>query len=129
MGIITRIFLTRWQSNWRSMPHVMFGGLAHEQALRWRRRLTALAPAGLSRVFLADSGSIAVEVALKIALQYWPTRAGREKTAFLCFTNGYHGDTIGAMSVSDPENSMHKAFRHALVEQHVVDIPATTRTS
>ena len=106
-----------------TMPHVMFGGLAHEQALVLASRLTAMAPAGLSRVFFTDSGSIAVEVALKIALQYWRNTGRTGKDRFLCFRNGYHGDTFGAMSVSDPEKSMHKAFQHALMPQYVVDIP------
>ena len=111
-----------------TMPHVMFGGLAHEPALVLADRLTAIAPPGLTRVFFTDSGSIAVEVALKIALQYWLNTGRPEKTRFLCFTNGYHGDTFGAMSVSDPERSMHRAFRHVLARHEVVDIP-TDETS
>jgi adenosylmethionine---8-amino-7-oxononanoate aminotransferase len=106
-----------------TMPHVMFGGMVHEPALRLAHRLTALAPAGLSRVFFSDSGSVAVEVALKMALQYWQNVGKRGKDKFLCFTDGYHGDTFGAMSVSDPAKSMHKALRGALISQHVVDIP------
>ena len=105
------------------MPHVMFGGLAHEPALVLARRLTEMAPPGLTRVFFTDSGSIAVEVALKIALQYWLNRGRLEKRRFLCFADGYHGDTFGAMAVSDPERSMHKAFRHALAHHHVVEVP------
>jgi adenosylmethionine-8-amino-7-oxononanoate aminotransferase len=105
------------------MPHVMFGGMVHEPALRLARRLTALVPAGLSRVFFSDSGSVAVEVALKMALQYWQNVGKQGKDKFLCFTDGYHGDTFGAMSVSDPAKSMHKALHGALVHQHVVDIP------
>jgi adenosylmethionine---8-amino-7-oxononanoate aminotransferase len=107
-----------------AMPHVMFGGLVHEPALRLAARLTAMAPGGLGRVFFSDSGSTAVEVALKIALQYWRNRGVTGKDRFLCFTDGYHGDTAGAMGVSDPARSMHKAFRSALVEQFVVDIPS-----
>jgi adenosylmethionine-8-amino-7-oxononanoate aminotransferase len=107
----------------RTMPHVMFGGMVHEPALRLASRLTALAPAGLSRVFFSDSGSVAVEVALKMALQYWQNVGERGKDKFLCFTDGYHGDTFGAMSVSDPAKSMHKALRGAVIPQHVVDIP------
>jgi adenosylmethionine---8-amino-7-oxononanoate aminotransferase len=106
-----------------TMPHVMFGGLVHEPALKLASRLTALAPPGLTRVFFSDSGSVAVEVALKIALQYWQNLGKLGKTQFLCFTNGYHGDTFGAMAVSDPEKSMHRALRGALVRQRVVDIP------
>jgi adenosylmethionine-8-amino-7-oxononanoate aminotransferase len=107
-----------------TMPHVMFGGLVHEPALRLAARLSSLAPPGLSRVFFSDSGSVAVEVALKIALQYWRNVGRLGKGRFLCFSNGYHGDTFGAMAVSDPEKSMHKALRAALVPQRVVDIPA-----
>jgi adenosylmethionine---8-amino-7-oxononanoate aminotransferase len=107
----------------RTMPHVMFGGLVHEPALRLARRLSALVPPGLPRVFFSDSGSVAVEVALKMALQYWRNVGKSGKERFLCFNNGYHGDTFGAMAVSDPENSMHKALRGAWVTQRVVDIP------
>jgi adenosylmethionine-8-amino-7-oxononanoate aminotransferase len=110
------------------MPHVMFGGLAHEPALTLASRLTAMAPGGLTRVFFADSGSIAVEIALKIALQYWLNEGESRKTHFLCFTDGYHGDTLGAMSVSDPARSMHKAFREVLPRQFVHDIPSTTES-
>lgn len=111
-----------------TMPHVMFGGLAHEPAFRLAERLAAIAPGGLSRVFFADSGSIAVEVALKIALQYWLNVGRAEKRRFVCFANGYHGDTLGAMAVSDPEQSMHKAFQHNIMRHHVADVP-TDRTS
>ena len=106
----------------QAMPHVMFGGLVHEPALTLASRLSKLT--GLGRVFFSDSGSVAVEVALKMALQYWRNRGKAGKDRFLCFSNGYHGDTLGAMSVSDPEKSMHKAFRHAVIPQFVVDIPA-----
>lgn len=106
-----------------TMPHVMFGGLAHEPAFRLAERLSAMAPEGLSRVFFTDSGSIAVEVALKITLQYWLNVGRPEKRRFVCFADGYHGDTFGAMAVSDPERSMHKAFQHNLTRHHVVDAP------
>jgi adenosylmethionine---8-amino-7-oxononanoate aminotransferase len=106
-----------------TMPHVMFGGLVHEPALRLASRLSAMAPPGLTRVFFSDSGSVAVEVALKIALQYWRNLGKIGKDRFLCFSNGYHGDTFGAMAISDPEKSMHKALRGALISQRVVDIP------
>ncbi len=106
-----------------TMPHVMFGGLVHEPALRLATRLCSLVPPGLTRVFFSDSGSVAVEVALKIALQYWRNIGRAGKNRFLCFSNGYHGDTFGAMAVSDPEKSMHKALHGSLVPQRVVDIP------
>jgi adenosylmethionine-8-amino-7-oxononanoate aminotransferase len=107
----------------QTMPHVMFGGLVHEQALVLARRLTAMVPAGLSRVFFSDSGSTAVEVALKVALQFWRNTGQSRKQRFLCFSDGYHGDTLGAMSVSDPVRSMHQAFRDVLLPQHVLDLP------
>jgi adenosylmethionine-8-amino-7-oxononanoate aminotransferase len=106
-----------------TLPHVMFGGLVHEPALTLAKRLSAIAPQGLSRVFFADSGSVAVEIALKMALQYWQGKRQPNRNRFLCFRNGYHGDTTGAMSVSDPE-SMHKAFRAYASKQYVVDIPS-----
>lgn len=104
----------------KAMPHVMFGGLVHEPALTLAKRLSTLT--GLPRVFFGDSGSVAVEIALKMALQYWRNRGKPNKDRFLCFKDGYHGDTLGAMSVSDPE-SMHKAFRNATIKQYVLPIP------
>ncbi len=107
------------------MPHVMFGGMVHEQALTLARRLVALlAPGDLDRVFFSDSGSVAVEVALKMAVQYWLNRGRRGRTRILAFNGAYHGDTTGAMAVSDPQDSMHAAFRGLLPEQIVVDLPA-----
>jgi adenosylmethionine-8-amino-7-oxononanoate aminotransferase len=106
------------------MPHVMLGGLVHEQALTLARRLTALlGPSDLDRVFFSDSGSVAVEVALKMAVQYWRNRGVRSKIRIVAFNGGYHGDTTGAMAVSDPESSFHVAFRGLLAEQIVVDLP------
>jgi adenosylmethionine-8-amino-7-oxononanoate aminotransferase len=108
----------------RRMPHVMFGGMVHEPALTLARRLTALmTPADLDRVFFSDSGSVAVEVALKMAVQYWRNRGARGRTRVLAFRDAYHGDTTGAMAVSDPEGSFHEAFRGLLPEQIVVDLP------
>lgn len=108
----------------RTMPHVMLGGLVHEPALRLAKRLVDITPEGLTRVFFSDSGSTAVEVALKMALQYWRQKHKPHKDRFLCFTGGYHGDTLGAMSVSDPEHGMHKAFKNSVIKQYVVDIPS-----
>ena len=104
-----------------AMPHVMFGGLVHEPAQTLAARLAKIT--GLPRVFFSDSGSVAVEVGLKIALQYWRNIGKPHKDRFVCFTHGYHGDTLGAMSVSDPEKSLHKAFRNSVIKQYVVDIP------
>jgi adenosylmethionine---8-amino-7-oxononanoate aminotransferase len=106
------------------MPHVMFGGLVHEPALVLARRLTTmLAPANLDHVFFSDSGSVAVEVALKMAVQYWGNRGVRKRSRVVAFNGGYHGDTTGAMAVSDPEGSFHAAFRGLLPQQIVVDLP------
>ena len=105
------------------MPHVMFGGLAHEQALTLARRLAACAPGDLDHVFFSESGSVAVEVAMKMALQFWLNRGVRTRRKFLAFSGGYHGDTSGAMAVCDPEAGMHAPFRGLLPEHHVVDLP------
>lgn len=107
----------------QTMPHVMFAGLTHKPAESLAERLCAIAPDGLNKVFFADSGSVAVEIALKIALQYWRNVGKPMKDRFICFKNGYHGDTLGAMSVSDPEKSLHKAFRNSVIKQYVLDIP------
>jgi adenosylmethionine---8-amino-7-oxononanoate aminotransferase len=108
-----------------AMPHVMFGGLVHEQPLTLARRLAALlAPADLGRVFFSESGSVAIEVALKMAVQYWRNRGVHERARIVSFTGGYHGDTTGAMAVSDPEGSMHAAFRGLLPQQITLDLPA-----
>ena len=106
------------------LPHVMFGGLVHEAALTLARRLVALlGPADLERVFFSESGSVAVEVALKMAVQYWRNRGVRGRTRILAFNGGYHGDTTGAMAVSDPQGDMHAAFRGLLPQQIAVDLP------
>lgn len=97
------------------MSHVMFGGLTHEPAVGLARRLVDLAPDGLEHVFLADSGSVAVEVAMKMALQ-WHLAAGRRRTRFFTVRGGYHGDTFSPMSVTDPEGGMHALFRGVLPE-------------
>src|SRR5437016_12401692 len=93
------------------MPHVMFGGIVHEQALTLARRLAALLPGDLERVFFCESGSVAVEVAMKMALQYWFNRGVRRRTRFVAFRGGYHGDTTGAMAVCDPDTGMHALVR------------------
>ena len=112
------------------MPHVMFGGLVHEPALTLAQRLVGLlGPGDLDRVFFSDSGSVAVEVALKMAVQYWRNRGRRHRTRFLAFRGGYHGDTTGAMAVSDPQGSMHAAFRGLLPEQITVDLPVDEPSS
>jgi len=107
----------------KQMPHVMFGGLAHEPALTLARRLATLLPGDLSRVFFSDSGSVAVEVALKMAAQYWINRGVKRRSQFVAFKGGYHGDTTGAMAVSDAEGGMHALFAGLLPQQHIVDLP------
>ena len=107
----------------KQMPHVMFGGLAHEPALTLARRLAALLPGDLDRVFFSDSGSVAVEVALKMATQYWINRGVKRRSQFVAFKGGYHGDTTGAMAVSDAEGGMHALFAGLLPQHHIVDLP------
>ncbi|MFC0139732.1 adenosylmethionine--8-amino-7-oxononanoate transaminase [Erwinia mallotivora] len=97
------------------MSHVMFGGITHPAAVALCRKLVAMTPAGLDCVFLADSGSVAVEVAMKMALQYWQAR-GQRRQRFLTLRNGYHGDTFAAMSVCDPQNSMHSLYQGYLTD-------------
>jgi adenosylmethionine-8-amino-7-oxononanoate aminotransferase len=105
------------------MPHVMFGGLAHEPALTLARRLADLLPGDLERVFFSESGSVAVEVALKMAVQFWINRGERGRTKFLSFTGGYHGDTTGAMAVCDPGEGMHRLFHDLLPRHCSLDLP------
>ncbi|MGL5930952.1 MAG: aminotransferase class III-fold pyridoxal phosphate-dependent enzyme, partial [Dermatophilaceae bacterium] len=98
------------------MSHVMFGGLTHEPAVALAQRLVRMTPAPLTHVFLADSGSVSVEVAMKAALQ-WQLAAGhRSRTRFLTIRGGYHGDTFSPMSVTDPVGGMHRLFRGILPE-------------
>ncbi|SNQ50860.1 7,8-diaminopelargonic acid synthase, PLP-dependent [Frankia canadensis] len=97
-----------------AMSHVMFGGLTHEPAVRLAETLVAITPAPLRRVFLCDSGSVAVEVAIKMALQYWTGRGHPERTRLLTIRRGYHGDTSGAMAVCDPDAGMHHLFSQLL---------------
>ena len=106
-----------------TLPHVMLGGLVHEQALALANRLCALLPAPLAHVFFSDSGSVAVEVAMKMATQYWLNRGIRNRTKFLAFRGGYHGDTIATMAVCDPEEGMHALFAGLLPQNAIADLP------
>ncbi len=106
-----------------AMPHVMFGGLTHEPALTLARRLAALLGPGLDRVFYTDSGSVAVEVAMKMALQFWLNQGERGRTRVLAFRGGYHGDTFGTMAVCDPDEGMHSLFRGMLAGHDIVGLP------
>ena len=108
------------------MSHVMFGGLTHEPAVRLCERLVAMAPAGLEHVFLCDSGSVSVEVAVKMCLQYWRS-AGLAKRRLLTWRGGYHGDTFMAMSVCDPEGGMHALWDGVLARQVFAPAPPAGR--
>jgi adenosylmethionine---8-amino-7-oxononanoate aminotransferase len=111
------------------MPHVMLGGLVHEQALTLAQRLVQfLGAPKLDRVFFSESGSVAVEVALKMAVQYWRNRGVGGRSRIVSFHGAYHGDTTGAMAVSDPEDSMHAAFSGLLPQQITVELPADERS-
>ncbi|MDI6424557.1 adenosylmethionine--8-amino-7-oxononanoate transaminase [Cronobacter dublinensis] len=110
------------KSQIEAMSHVMFGGITHPAAIALCRALVAMTPESLECVFLADSGSVAVEVAMKMALQYWHAR-GEPRQRFLTFRHGYHGDTFGAMSVCDPDNSMHSLWKGYLPENLFAPAP------
>ncbi len=106
-----------------NMSHVMFGGLTHAPAITLCERLVALTPEGLNKVFLADSGSVSVEVAIKMAFQYWIAKGQSQRNRLLTVKNGYHGDTFSAMSVCDPINGMHHMFKGVMAEHLFVDAP------
>jgi adenosylmethionine-8-amino-7-oxononanoate aminotransferase len=104
-------------------PHLMFGGLAHEPAYRLAERLAGLLPGDLDHVFFAESGSVSVEIAMKMALQYWINRGVKGRTRFLGFLGGYHGDTLATMTVCDPEEGMHSLFGGVLPSQIMASLP------
>ncbi|WP_096084604.1 adenosylmethionine--8-amino-7-oxononanoate transaminase [Agaribacterium haliotis] len=104
------------------MAHVMFGGLTHEPAVKLAKQLVDISPAPLEHVFFSDSGSVAVEVAMKMAIQYWASR-GQQRSRFLTFKRGYHGDTFMAMSVCDPVTGMHSLFSDAIQQQLFAEAP------
>ena len=110
------------------MPHVMFGGLVHEPALRLATRLARLLPAGLERVFFSESGSVSVEIALKIALQYWVNRGLPQRSELVAFADGYHGDTFGAMSVSDTSHRLRGNDWGTGSRRHTLALPTSPPT-
>lgn len=109
----------------QQMPHVMFGGIQHPPAAKLATRLADLLPGDLNRVFLCDSGSVAIEVAMKMAVQSYLNRNQSGRLRFISFPNAYHGDTTGAMSLCDPVTSMHAHFKGFLLEQYPAPLPRT----
>ena len=112
------------------MPHVMFGGMTHEPALNLAARLAGILPgagtrSALQHIFFSDSGSVAIEVALKMAVQFWHNSGSPSRTRFVAFQHAYHGDTAGAMSICDPEEGMHTLFKGAIPEQIIIELPET----
>jgi len=111
------------------VSHVMFGGLTNQPAIEICKKLIEITPTNLDKVFLADSGSVSVEVSLKMALQYWYNKGLRDKTRFVTPKGGYHGDTFGAMAVCDPENGMHHLFSDVLPQHFFANRPTIGNTS
>jgi adenosylmethionine-8-amino-7-oxononanoate aminotransferase len=112
-----------------TMPHVMFGGLTHDPARTLAARLAEMLPGDLNHVFFSDSGSVAVEVAMKMALQFWLNRDERGRTQFIAFKGGYHGDTLGAMTLCDPGEGMHSVFTGMLPPRPMLDLPRDDASS
>ena len=109
----------------KKMSHVMFGGLTHEPVIELTKKLIEITPEQLEKVFYSDSGSVAVEVAMKMAIQYWSAKGQSTKQHFISLRSAYHGDTFAAMSVSDPETGMHSLFKESLTEQFFIKQPSS----
>jgi len=110
-------------SQLQAMSHVMFGGLTHRPAIQLAEELVSISPVGLEKVFFSDSGSVSIEVAMKMAVQFWSAAGQPGKQKFLTVSKGYHGDTIGAMSVCDPVTGMHTLFNEMIAKQYFADRP------
>jgi adenosylmethionine-8-amino-7-oxononanoate aminotransferase len=104
-----------------TMPHFMFAGIAHEQAYILASRLSKMS--GIEKVFFTDSGSTAIETAMKMAVQYWKNKGDKKRNKFLSFLNGYHGDTMGCMSLCDPDHGMHKQLNDYMPKQYCIRLP------
>ena len=110
-----------------TMPHVMFGGLIHNQAIELSKKIVSLMKNDLEKVFFVDSGSVSVEVALKMAVQFWINKGNKKKKKFIHFRNGYHGDTSGTMSICDPDEGMHSIFGSYLNKNYFLDLPSNKK--
>ena len=107
----------------KDMAHVMFGGITHQPAIDLCKKLVEITPEGLEKVFLADSGSVSIEVAMKMAIQFQHAKGKPGKNKFMTIRGGYHGDTSGAMSVCDPDGGMHHLFSGFLPKHFFIDRP------
>ena len=107
----------------QNMAHIMFGGLTHLPAINLTQKLLSITPEPLQNVFYSDSGSVAIEIALKMAIQFWNSSGKPERQRFIALRSGYHGDTFGAMSICDPATAMHTLFHHVLPKQIFIDQP------
>lgn len=111
------------ENQMKNMAHVMFGGLTHTPAIELTKQLLAITPEPLDAVFYSDSGSVSVDVAMKMAIQYWQAKGETDRQRFISLRHGYHGDTFGAMSVCDPETGMHSLFSEAMPQQIFIEQP------